>query len=91
MKYAHIGIDDQAKAVSNLPALHGRCILGVVGGPSMTPDVTNTEDQKRQNPCGNKGFGVSRHSVSVSVKMEAAGIEPAASNELANSRFHVSH
>jgi len=49
MKYAHIGIDDQAKAVANLPttALHGRCISGVSGGQSVATRGKEATTQKR--------------------------------------------
>jgi integrase len=78
MKYAHIGIDDQAKAVANLPtaALHGRCISGVSGGHSMAKRGNDATAQKRQNPCKSKGFGNGRHAVAKSVKVEDRGLEP---------------
>ena len=80
MRYAHIGIDDQAKAVANLPALHGRCSSGVFQGLEPTPVVTSTEAQKRQNPCRGKGFDIDRRRLSPGGNVEAAGIEPASRN-----------
>jgi site-specific recombinase XerD len=78
MKYAHIGIDDQAKAVANLPALHGRCSLDGFQGLEESSAVTSDEVQKRLNPCGNKGLVTVSHQPSSADKVEAAGIEPAA-------------
>jgi integrase len=78
MRYAHIGIDDQAKAVANLPtaALHGRCISGVSEGQSLATRGTNATGEKRQNPCKSKGFGNGRHSVAKIAKVEDRGLEP---------------
>ena len=78
VKYAHIGIDDQAKAVANLPtaALHGRCISGVSEGQSLATRGTNATGKKRQNPCKSKGFGNGRHSVAKIAKVEDRGLEP---------------
>lgn len=79
MKYAHIGIADQAKAVANLPspALHWRCISGVTEGHSVAAGGTQPRKRKRRNPVGDSGFGVDCHSVTNPDKLEAAGIEPA--------------
>jgi integrase len=75
MKYAHIGIDDQAKAVANLPtaALHGRCISGVAGRQSVAKRGTTTDPKKCKNPCGSRGLGNGRHSVAMIAKVEAGG------------------
>ncbi len=88
MKYTHIGIGDQAKAVANLPsakqaaipaesALQMRCIFGGAEGHSVSSAGTEGQVQKRQNPRSRKGFGVDRRSLSTNGNMEAAGIEPA--------------
>lgn len=70
LRYTHIGIKDQARAVAALPvpknstakaALHGRCISGGRRGQSPSPDGNDDEARKRQNPCVNKGFGVVCH------------------------------
>ncbi|MBC7820705.1 MAG: tyrosine-type recombinase/integrase, partial [Planctomycetaceae bacterium] len=52
MKYVHIGIDDQAKAVANLPsaALHGRCISGGIDRHSMSTNGKASTKKKRLNP-----------------------------------------
>jgi integrase len=78
MKYAHIGIDDQAKAVANLPtaALHGRCISGGPEGQSVATRGKTTTARKRQNPCESKGFGNGRHAMAKSGKVEDRGLEP---------------
>lgn len=39
MKYTHVGIEDQAKAVAALPSLHIRCISGVSEGLPVSPVV----------------------------------------------------
>ena len=77
MKYTHVGIEDQAKAVAALPSLHIRCISGVSEGLPVSPAVARLEAKKHQNPGGDRGYGVDRHSASLSVSVEAAGIEPA--------------
>jgi hypothetical protein len=56
MKYAHIGIVDQAKAVAKLPAprngaLHGRCISGGVRCHSPSSAGKTDEPEKSQNPA----------------------------------------
>ncbi len=78
MKYAHIGIDDQAKAVANLPtsALHGRCISDVSEGHSVAKSGTTTNSKKRENPCRNMGLGNGHHSVATHAKVEDRGLEP---------------
>ena len=82
MKYAHIGIVDQAKAVAKLPAprngaLHGRCISGGVRCHSPSSGGKAGEPEKSQNPCGDRGFGIKRRHLANGGKLEAAGIEPA--------------
>jgi hypothetical protein len=77
MKYTHVGIEDQAKALAGLPSLHIRCTSDVFEGLSVSPPVAKNEAKKRKNPCLSKGSGVVRHPVSVGVAVEAAGIEPA--------------
>jgi hypothetical protein len=87
MKYAHIGITDQAKAVAKLPAprkadnsaLHGRCISGGVGRHSPSSAGKTDDSEKSETPCGDRGFGVNRRHLAIGGKMEAAGIEPATS------------
>ncbi len=91
MKYAHIGIEDQAKALAALPfpaADNWQGIgkkPGVFDGQQPSPAGTekhnNKPRQKRKNPCKSKGFDASSQSVSPDdadgPKVEAAGIEPA--------------
>jgi integrase len=89
MKYTHIGLDDQAKAVANLPApkrekadpaarsaLHGRCIFGGAARLSVSSGGTEVSGPKRQNPRSRKGFDARCRPLSANGKVEAAGIEP---------------
>ena len=75
MKYTHIGIEDQARAVGALPALHWRCSSGVFEGHSVSQLGKDEADKKCQNPCPGKGFDVDRRQLSPSDKVEAAGIQ----------------
>jgi integrase len=79
MKYTHIGMDDQAKAVANLPglALHGRCIPGVVGRHSVSSRGKTCKDKECQNPEKPQGFDTDCQLLASADNMEAAGIEPA--------------
>jgi hypothetical protein len=72
MRYTHIGIKDQARALAGLvapkgrpsdvkadrenPALHGRCISGISEGRSLSTNGNGSADQKRQNPLRQQGF-----------------------------------
>jgi integrase len=90
MKYAHIGITDQAKAVARLPAprkaaLHGRCISGGVRCHSPSSAGKTGDPEKSQNPCGDRGFGVECRHPANGGKVEAAGIEPASCANLTGS------
>lgn len=91
MRYTHIGIDDQAKAVAKLPtprrrvepaadaapendpALQMRCIFCGCASHAVTFDGTDDDLQKRENPCGGKGFDASGHPLATSDKVEATG------------------
>ena len=88
MRYAHIGLDDQAKAVANLPspkrdaaepapesALHGRCNFGGAVRLSVSLDGNSATGQKRQNPRSRKGFDARCRPLATNGKVEAAGIE----------------
>jgi site-specific recombinase XerD len=90
MRYAHIGIDDQAKAVANLPsafanparsqaakaALHGRCNLCGAGSHSPSPVGNSKPQPKRRNPRRAKGFGDDFRPLASVVKAEGRGLEP---------------
>src|SRR4051794_25506747 len=77
MKYTHIGIADQALALSKLPsALQMRCISGGVGGQNLAQADTKASVKKRQNPCDSKGFGKDRRQLAKTDKMEDRGLEP---------------
>lgn len=75
MRYTHIGLADQARAVSHLPtpALHGRCISGGVEGQSLSTRGKGRSAKKHKNPCGDRGFCNDRQSVSAADGMEAGG------------------
>lgn len=91
MRYTHIGIDDQAKALAMLPApkpqpakddgngdaLQMRCNPADINGHSSSSADIDKEGQKRQNPRRSKGFDTSRRRLSPDDTMEAAGIESA--------------
>ncbi len=91
MRYTHIGMADQAKAIANLPsaqipdkpatpqskrALQMRCIFCSAEGHSVSSDGKEANIQKRQNPCHSKGFDADRRQLATAGKVEAAGIEP---------------
>jgi hypothetical protein len=88
MRYTHIGLSDQARAVANLPvpALHGRCILGGAGGQSPSSAGTTVRRSKHTNPCGDRGLCSDCRSVPQTGNVEAAGIEPASNPDVTNNR-----
>ncbi|MCY2966468.1 MAG: site-specific integrase [Planctomycetota bacterium] len=91
MKYTHIGIADQARAVGNIPvpkrgpavspspdaALHRRCISGDSDCLPVSQSDEDEEGGKRQNPRDCEGFGSVLDSMSQNVKVGATGFEPA--------------
>jgi len=93
MRYTHIGIGDQARAVANLPmpktgrtkeqrevptgALQMRCISGGAGGHSVSPNDNDVLDVKKNNPCRGRVLGNVRQSLSPIFKAEGTGVEPA--------------
>ena len=85
MRYTHIGIADQAKAVERLNLEH---IWSISRGPKGQNEASadsesppEDEGDETPNPCRSKGYGESWPVVASSVpnrqKVEAAGIEPA--------------
>jgi integrase len=76
MRYTHIGIVDQAKAVANLPALHRRCISGGAEGQGDAATGTAPAHEKSLTHCRSSELGVSCHPVAPDDEVEAAGIEP---------------
>ena len=95
MRYTHIGLKDQARAVAALPnpngriapsakvssddALHGRCTSGGAEGQSVASTGNEGDAAKRQNPRVSKGFGVGCLRVSLGDLIGATGFEPATS------------
>lgn len=75
MRYTHIGIADQARAVSGLPALQMRCISRGSEGQSVSSGVSERAAQKHRKPGKSRASGVDRRQVAVPDLMEAAGIE----------------
>ncbi len=94
MRYTHIGLDDQAKAIAKLPApklsvptaaeasnpaaLHGRCISGVSDRRELSSLDTDSDAEKRQNPRVCKGLGTDRRQLARNGKVGVTGFEPAA-------------
>jgi integrase len=88
MKYTHIGLDDQARAISNLPmpntrpdersnpALQMRCIPGVSGSQDTTSDGTERSEEKGLNPFNRKGLGIACHRMSINGEKAPVGVEP---------------
>ena len=92
MKYTHIGLKDQARAVAALPAPHTpraarsqdaalqmRCTSRGVAGQSTATGDKAEADQKRQNPRSRKGFGVVCLRETLGDLVGATGFEPATS------------
>jgi len=88
MKYTHIGLDDQARAISNLPmpkacpderrdpALQMRCIPGVSGSQGTTSDGTKRSEEKSLNPFSRKELGITCPRMSTNGKEAPVGVEP---------------
>jgi site-specific recombinase XerD len=90
MRYTHIGINDQAKAVANLPsalanpggkqaakaALHGRCNLCGAGSHSPSPVGNGKAQAKRRNPRNIKGIDNRCRPLASVVRAEGMGLEP---------------
>ena len=93
MRYAHIGLDDQAAALANLPApaaepaagaanpagglLHICCDPVGAACQLASPAVTSPGKENAASPCEEGTCGVDCHCMSVQDKVEAAGVEPA--------------
>jgi integrase len=90
MRYTHIGIADQAAALASLPAapqpvtpgsaLHGRCISGGGGchkGAESDIGVSGPKKEKRRKSLDMATYGVQSQGLAETLKVEAAGIEPA--------------
>jgi hypothetical protein len=90
MKYTHIGLNDQAKAVANLPAprmpaknavreqaLHRRCISGGAESHSASSAGKTDNPEKSESPCEDRGLSIRCHSLSKVGKARPTGFEPA--------------
>ena len=95
MKYAHIGLDDQAEALANLPAppaepvasaaeaddreLHMCCIPGGAACQLASLAVTPPKDENAASPCEEGTYGADCHCIFVHDNIGATGFEPATS------------
>lgn len=75
MRYVHIGLNDQAKAIATLPAaaLHRRCISGVSERHSVSADGTTPTKRKSLTSRNSKRLGTVCHRLALGDKMEARG------------------
>ena len=76
MRYTHIGLADQARAIENLPALQMRCISGVSEGQQVAADGTASAQEKSPSPNESKDLGIVCRQVSQGDKVEDRGLEP---------------
>ncbi len=88
MKYTHIGMEDQARAIGNLPmpkanpndrsaaALQMRCTHGVSGSPRAASNDNDPSGMNRLNPCSRKGLDTESRRLSSNVKVPEVGVEP---------------
>ena len=90
MKYTHIGMEDQARAISNLPMpkanpngrsatalqmrLHSRRLCRVLAWHRMT---MTSRTRSSLNPCNRKGLGTGSRRLSLRGKKAPVGVEPA--------------
>ena len=90
MRYVHIGLGDQAKAVANLPAdaLHGRCISGGGDRHSMSMYGKATIKKKRPNSRDGRSLGVGCHPLAGDDNLEAGGSSPATFDIARNALKH---
>ncbi len=77
MKYTHIGLGDQSRAVAKLPVVQIRCIPGVSGCPGLSSRGKRRVSKNDATPCGSRGSVVGCQPMASTGKVEAAGIEPA--------------
>ena len=89
MKYTHIGMEDQARAIGNLPmpkanpngrsgtALQMRCISGVSQSPRLASNDNDQSDKSSLNPRNCKGLGTGSRRLSLRGKETPVGVEPA--------------
>ena len=72
MKYTHIGMDDQAKAIRRLSWQRIGSGKNVSEGQLValgdTKQVEEAPAKKSENPCGDRGFDADRQSMSPDVK-----------------------
>lgn len=93
MRYTHIGLKDQARAVAGLKAplmptknsqresaaLHGRCVTSGAESPSASTTDVDDDPKKRLSPRKNEGRVVVCHREAFGDLVGATGFEPATS------------
>ena len=86
MVYTHIGIEDQASALSKLSipsagiALQMRCISGGAESHKVADDDTKSkaqETKKRHKSFSSGTHDASCHNLALAIKAEGTGVEPA--------------
>jgi integrase/recombinase XerD len=78
MRYTHIGMEDQAKAVAKLPApaLQMRCNSGGAGRHSLALDGKAPAGSVGKNSLHKPGLGTGRQELALVVSAEGKGFEP---------------
>ncbi len=91
MKYTHIGMEDQARAIGNLPmpkanpndrsatALQMRCIPAVSGSPRVASNDNDQSNRNSLNHRNRKDLGNGSHRLSSNGEKTPVGVEPTAS------------
>jgi hypothetical protein len=77
IRYTHIGIGDQAKALRQLPCQHIVSNSAVFGCQQTAAADRNAKPENEETPVTARGSVVACHPLAKDDRMEAAGIEPA--------------
>jgi len=96
MKYAHIGITDQAKGGGQAAGTRQVCAARALHFRRLSVSFAviiwqSRRLRKSETPCDDRGFGVDRRHLASGDKMEAAGIEPASCDPLMSASTCVVH
>jgi integrase len=76
MRYTHIGLEDQYRAVGKLPAVHRRCIPAGAEGQEAAGDGNDCQSSDDANPSGPAALGTARRRVTWRVKTPERGSTP---------------
>jgi integrase len=76
MRYTHIGLQDQHRAVGRLPVVHRRCIPAGAEGQEAAGDGNDCQSGGDANPCGEAALGPGRRRVTRRGKTAARGSTP---------------